>query len=95
MTESTERQAMVQRALDALPADAMRARTLAQMMNPMVRIYLNPDTGTFTAFAGNAEQPTNAGILINADDIPYALRPRAVPDTPAELMGDESDANGQ
>jgi len=86
MTDNTARQALVQSALDALPHEMMRARVLHNMLSDDARVFLDPDTGAFNAFAGNAEPPANAGILLNADDIPISLRPPAVPDTPGGLM---------
>jgi hypothetical protein len=85
MTENTPRQAMVQAALDKLPLEAMRNHVLHSMLSDHVRVFLDPDTGGFKSFAGNAEPPANAGILLNAVDIPVPLRLPPVPDDLSEL----------
>jgi hypothetical protein len=86
MTDSTARQEMVQAALDRLPREAMRGHVLYSMLRDDVRVFLDPPgTGGFHMFAGNAEPPANAGILLNADDIPVSLRLPPVPDDLSEL----------
>lgn len=81
----TPGQALVQSLLDSLPLDRMRATVLGHLLNPDTRVAIDLDTGVLTAQQGRAAAPSGRLVWLTADDIPEALRPPAVPDSPAEL----------